>query len=149
MSKYPRKLQEIVDFFEGLSPEEKRENLIAYADQAQNYEPSDGEVFDLEDVRKDQECADTVGIYLKVDDKGGLHFKVKMGSHVQTLTKAMGAILCQGLEGIGAQEIMELDQDFVTKIIGVELVRVRSQTVYYVLSRIKGICKVYLGDISI
>jgi cysteine desulfuration protein SufE len=32
----------------------------------------------------------------------------------------------------------------VTRIIGAELVRVRSQTTYYVLSRIKGICKVYL-----
>ena len=31
-----------------------------------------------------------------------------------------------------------------TRIIGAELVRVRSQTTYYVLTRIKGICKVYL-----
>ena len=30
------------------------------------------------------------------------------------------------------------------RVVGSELVRVRSQTVYYVLSRIKGICKVYL-----
>jgi len=29
-------------------------------------------------------------------------------------------------------------------IVGTELVRVRSQTIYYVLTRIKGICKVYL-----
>ena len=34
--------------------------------------------------------------------------------------------------------------DFVTRIVGAELVRIRSQTTYYVLSRIKGICKVYL-----
>ena len=31
-----------------------------------------------------------------------------------------------------------------TRIVGSELVRVRSQTIYYVLTRIKGICKVYL-----
>ena len=30
------------------------------------------------------------------------------------------------------------------RIVGAELVRVRSQTTYYVLTRIKGICKVYL-----
>ena len=29
-------------------------------------------------------------------------------------------------------------------IVGAELVRVRSQTIYYVLTRIKGICKVFL-----
>src|SRR5437764_15216066 len=29
-------------------------------------------------------------------------------------------------------------------LVGAELVRVRSQTIYYVLTRIKGICKVYL-----
>jgi len=28
--------------------------------------------------------------------------------------------------------------------VGAELVRVRSQTIYYVLTRIKSICKVYL-----
>jgi cysteine desulfuration protein SufE len=32
----------------------------------------------------------------------------------------------------------------VTRIVGAELVRIRSQTIYYVLTRIKGICKVYL-----
>jgi cysteine desulfuration protein SufE len=32
----------------------------------------------------------------------------------------------------------------VTRIVGTELVRIRSQTVYYVLTRIKSICKVWL-----
>ena len=31
-----------------------------------------------------------------------------------------------------------------TRIVGTELVRIRSQTVYYVLTRIKSICKVWL-----
>ena len=39
---------------------------------------------------------------------------------------------------------VDLPQDFVTRIVGADLVRVRSQTTYYVLSRIKAICKVYL-----
>jgi cysteine desulfuration protein SufE len=41
-------------------------------------------------------------------------------------------------------EILEVPSDFVPKIVGGELIRARSQTVYYVLTRIKGICKVYL-----
>jgi len=56
----------------------------------------------------------------------------------------MTAILCKGLDGRTPQEILELPGDFVTRIVGAELVRVRSQTTYYVLTRIKGICKVYL-----
>jgi cysteine desulfuration protein SufE len=34
--------------------------------------------------------------------------------------------------------------DFVTRIVDTELVRIRSQTTYYLLTRIKGICKVWL-----
>jgi predicted component of type VI protein secretion system len=48
------------------------------------------------------------------------------------------------LEGSTPQEILDLPSDFVTRIVGSELVRVRSQTVYYVLTRIKSICKVWL-----
>src|SRR2546423_8524270 len=67
-----------------------------------------------------------------------------LGPEVQTLTRAMTAILCKGLDGRTPQEVLELPSDFVTRILGAELVRVRSQTIYYVLSRIKGFCKVYL-----
>ena len=67
-----------------------------------------------------------------------------LGPEVQTLTRAMTSILCKGLDGATPQEILDLPSDFVTRIVGAELVRVRSQTTYYVLTRIKGICKVYL-----
>ena len=46
--------------------------------------------------------------------------------------------------GVVMQEILDVPADFVTRIVGAELVRVRSQTTYYVLQRIKGICKVWL-----
>ncbi|NCX76949.1 MAG: Fe-S metabolism protein SufE, partial [Actinobacteria bacterium] len=61
---YPAKLQEIVSLFEHLPDEEKRESLISYSLTAKNSEPKEGEKFDLEDVRKDEECADTVGVFL-------------------------------------------------------------------------------------
>jgi len=95
-------------------------------------------------VRKDEECADTVGVYLQVDDQGRAHIRMTLGPEVQTLTRAMASILCKGLDGATPQEILDLPQDFVTRIVGANLVRVRSQTTYYVLSRIKSICKVYL-----
>lgn len=87
---------------------------------------------------------DTVGVYLHVGENGKAHIRMTLGREVQTLTRAMTAILCKSLEGSTPQEILDLPSDFVTRIVGAELVRIRSQTIYYVLTRIKGICKVYL-----
>ncbi|MBX7158522.1 MAG: SufE family protein [Verrucomicrobiae bacterium] len=143
-SHYPSKLQQIVDFFEGLSEEDKRENLIVYSDSARRCEPKADETFDLEDIRKDEECTDTVGVFLRVDPEGKAHFRLTLGPQVQTLTKAMTAILCKGLEDTTPQEVLAVPSDFVPRIVGGELVRVRSQTTYYILSRMKGICKVWL-----
>jgi cysteine desulfuration protein SufE len=141
---YPPKLDNIIDLFEHLPEDERRETLVSYADNAKRQEPRPGELFDLEDVRKDEECADTVGVYLHVDENGKAHIRMSLGPEVQTLTRAMTSILCKGLEGATPQEILDVPADFVTRIVGAELVRVRSQTTYYVLQRIKGICKVWL-----
>ena len=144
MSAYPAKLDNIIQLFEHLPEDERRETLVSYADNAKKQQPRPGEIFDLEDVRKDEECADTVGVYLHVDENGKAHIRMSLGPEVQTLTRAMTSILCKGLEGTTPQEILDVPADFVTRIVGAELVRVRSQTTYYVLQRIKGICKVWL-----
>jgi cysteine desulfuration protein SufE len=141
---YPVKLNKIINLFEMLPEDERRETLVSYADSAKRQEPRENETFDLVDVRKDEECTDTVGVYLHVDEQGKAQIRTTLGPEVQTLTRAMTAILCKGLEGSTPQEILDLPSDFVTRIVGTELVRVRSQTVYYVLTRIKSICKVYL-----
>ena len=144
MTGYPAKLNKIIHLFEILPEEERRETLVSYADVAKKQEPRAGEQFDLQDIRKDEECADTVGVYLHVDNQGKAQIRMTLGPEVQTLTRAMTAILCKGLEGTTPQEILDLPSDFITRIVGSELVRVRSQTIYYVLTRIKGICKAYL-----
>ncbi|MBA2585745.1 MAG: Fe-S metabolism protein SufE [Chthoniobacterales bacterium] len=141
---YPPKLESIIQLFEMLPEDERRETLVSYADNAKKQEPRAGETFNLEDIRKDEECADTVGVFLRVDAEGKAHLRMTLGPEVQTLTRAMTAILCKGLAGVSPNEIQELPSDFVTRIVGAELVRVRSQTIYYVLTRIKGICKVFL-----
>jgi|ERR1700730_5332353 len=141
---YPTKLDKIINLFESLPEDERRETLVSYADNAKRQEPREGEKFDLVDVRKDEECADTVGVYLHVDEWGTAQIRMTLGPEVQTLTRSMTAILCKGLEACTPQEILDVPSDFVTRIVGAELVRIRSQTIYYVLTRIKGICKVWL-----
>lgn len=140
---YPPKLQQIVDLFEALPDVEKRETLITYADSAKNQGPREGETFDLEDVRKDEECTDTVGVFLKVNPDRTTHFRITLGPQVQTLTKAMTSILCKGLEGCTIEQVLEVPADFVPKIVGADLVRQRSQTVYYILTRMKSSATVW------
>ena len=142
---YPPKLTEIISLFESLPEAEKRDMLIVFADSAAKQTPRSGETFDLEDVRKDEECTDTVGIFLKVDPDRSSHFRVTLGPQVQTLTKAMTSILCKGLEGTTPQELLDVPADFVPKIVGADLVRQRSQTVYYILTRMKSAAKVWLN----
>ena len=141
-SKYPPALEEIITLFETFDDAEKRENLIVYADQAELHAPREGETYVLEDVRKDEECTDTVGVFLLGDNDGRLTFRISLGPQVQTLTRAMTAILCEGLNGQTAATIHAIPADFVPRIVGGQLVRVRSQTVYYVLSRMKGAAQV-------
>jgi cysteine desulfuration protein SufE len=142
---YPTKLQAIIDLFQSLPDTGKRENLVLFSEGTKSLEPKPGEMFDLEDVRKDEECTDTVGVFLKVDQEKGVQFRMTLGPEVQTLTRAMSSILCKGLQGATPEEVLELESDFVPKIVGAELVRQRSQTTYYVLTRMKSACKVYLN----
>jgi cysteine desulfuration protein SufE len=67
---YPPKLDKIINLFEMLPEDERRETLVSYADNAAKQQPREGEQFNLVDVRKDEECADTVGVYLQVDNEG-------------------------------------------------------------------------------
>ena len=116
--RYPAKLNKIIHLFETLPEDERRETLVSYADNASKQEPRKGEQFDLVDVRKDEECADTVGVYLQVDAEGKAHLRMTLGPEVQTLTRAMTAILCKGLDGMTPQEILDVPSDFVTRIVG-------------------------------
>lgn len=134
---YPPPLQALIDHFESLPESERREGLIDLAEAAPHCAPKPGERFDFEQVRKDTECSDTVGIHLRRDEKGCLHLGVSLGQQVQTLTRALAVLLCRGLQGATPEEIKELPDDFIDRIIGSRLVTARGKTVYYVLNRIR------------
>jgi cysteine desulfuration protein SufE len=145
---YPASLAEVIEFFEFLPEAERRENLIHFADRAQTFRRKEGDHYELEDVRKDEECTDTVGVFLNANEHNQITFAIDLGDKVQTLTKAMTAILCQGLNGCRAEDILSVPADFVPRIVGAELVRLRSHTVYYVLSRMKTAVKMHLDQLK-
>jgi len=134
---YPAALQEIIALFEELPEGERRELLYSFAQSAAAREPREGETYLVEDERLDAICLDRVGVFLRLDGQGGAHFRVRLGPKVQTLTRALTAILCQGLEGLPPADVLTLDGDFIPLIVGAELMRLRSRTVYYVLDRMR------------
>jgi cysteine desulfuration protein SufE len=134
---YPPELQRLVDHFESLPEGERREGLIDLAEQSQSCAPKPDVAYQFEELRKDAECSDTVGIHVHLDDQQRVHFAVSLGCAVQTLTRAMTTILCRGLSGSTAEEVLAVSKDFVPRIVGAELVQMRARTVYYVLGRMK------------
>lgn len=129
-------LGKIINFFESLTDDEKRENLLSYANKSKAWEPDPDLIYDLEDIRKDEECTDTVGIYLKMD-QGKVFFNISMGPKVQTLTRALASILCEALKGSTIEQVLAVEDECITQIVGQKLVQLRSQTVYYLIHRMR------------
>jgi cysteine desulfuration protein SufE len=134
---WPPPLAEIVSFFAGLDEAGRRENLVALAETVPSIAPRYDLHYQMADVRTDPECMDEVGVFFHVDDTGAAHFAMTLGPKVQTLTRALAVILCRGLSGASPRAVLDVDRGFVPLIIGETLVRMRSQTVYYVLNRMK------------
>ena len=138
---YPPALQEIIDFFEPLEEGDRREALLTYAATADQYGPESDQAYVVAEVRKDAECLDEVGIFLSLNAKpsatNGVEVRMQLGRGVQTLTRALTAILCRGLNGASPRVVATLPDDFVAAIVGANLMRQRSRTVYYVLNRLR------------
>ncbi len=135
-STQPQNLGKIIIFFESLPDDEKRENLLSYADRSKAWEPNPDLIYDLEDIRKDEECTDTVGIYLKMH-QGKVFFNISMGPKVQTLTRALASILCEALKGATIEQVLAVKDECISQIVGEKLVQLRSQTVYYLIQRMR------------
>jgi cysteine desulfuration protein SufE len=133
----PPALLDLITFFEPLGEADRRAALMDLADEVRQYAPQPGDHYDLEDVRKDTECSDKVGIHLRQQDGDRIAVAISLGCQVQTLTRALSTILCRGLSGATRQDILGLSQDFIPRIVGAELVQLRSRTIYYVLGRLK------------
>ncbi len=135
-STQPQNLVKIINFFESLPDDEKRENLLSYANRSKAWEPNPDLIYDLEDIRKDEECTDTVGIYLKMH-QGKVFFNISMGPKVQTLTRALASILCEALKGATIEQVLAVKDECISQIVGEKLVQLRSQTVYYLIQRMR------------
>jgi len=152
--RYPRgvppALQSIAALFAGRSESERRELLLHYAGGAGRHTPRPDEHYAVSDLRHDDaECADVVGVYLRAAGDGRCHFRVAMGPEVQTLTRALAAILCEGLDGATPAEVLALPEAIVEDFAGAVLLRLRSRTVYYILRRMKEAAGKTVGSLGL
>ena len=136
MEKLPEKLSDLIHFFESLPENERRENLMLFADKVEKWNPDPNSNYDIKDIRKDEESTDTVGVFVKINE-GRVFFRMRLGPKVQTLTRAITSILCEVSEGESIERIRAIEKMAISRIVGQELVRLRSQTVYYILKRMK------------
>ena len=136
MDMRPNKFTELIHFFESLPENERRENLMLFAKKADKWVPDREINYCIQDVRKDEHCTDEVGIFVN-STNDTISFRVSLGPKVQTLTRAIASILCEISEEEKIEKIQAIQKNDISRIIGQELVRLRSQTVYYILERIQ------------
>ena len=145
MNKLPERLERIASYFEGLDEQSRRERLIAFAGQSEKWLPKPDDEILYKDIRKDEECLDEVGVFI-TEDNIGLSWRMQYGKDVQILTRAIGTILSDGLDHAKPEEIISLPADVIHRIIGQQLFRNRSQSIYYIFNRIKQAMKKYLEE---
>jgi cysteine desulfuration protein SufE len=109
---------------------------MLFADKVEKWNPDPNSDYDIKDIRKDEQCTDTVGVFVQINE-GRVFFKMLLGPKVQTLTRAISSILCEVSEGESIEKIQAIEKMAISRIVGQELVRLRSQTVYYILERMK------------
>lgn len=133
----PRKLSEIVSLFESVSDIERRDLLNRFAENSLEYAPEKDIDYDIIDMRKDPECSDAIGVFLKLLPDNGVRFAVFLGPKSQTLTRSLASILCRGFEGESLTAILQTPRTVIEQIVGTEFVRLRSRTVFYMLDRMQ------------
>lgn len=129
-------LEAQVQHFETLDNSARIQALIGLAQAVADFEPQPSQNWDFSEVRQDEECLDSLGVYLK-KDQDTLHFAASVGEETTTLTRALTAVLVCHLSGETSQRILELSNSFVPRLVGEGLLRQRRNTAYYPLRRIQ------------
>ena len=91
-------LDSAVKMFETFPKETKIQGLISSADSLPRLAPKEGENWDVEDVRKDHECLDVVGLYVE-SRMATCKLAATVGKEVTTLTRALTSLFVENLSG--------------------------------------------------
>jgi cysteine desulfuration protein SufE len=129
-------LEAHVQHFENLDNSARIQALIGLAQAVGSIEPAPNASWDFTEVRQDEECLDSLGVYLK-KDHSTLQLAASVGEETTTLTRALTAVLVQHLSGETPERILEVSGSVVPRLVGENLLRQRRNTAYYPLRRIQ------------
>jgi sulfur transfer protein SufE len=129
-------LEQQVQHFETLDNSARIKALIELAQNVSSLEPKKTDIWDLTEIRQDQECLDEMGLYLR-HNNNSLELAATVGSEATTLTRALTAVLVKHLNGETKDRILELKDSFVPRLVGESLLRQRRNAAYYPLRRIQ------------
>lgn len=129
-------LEQTVEELQALPRDAQITNLIKLAGGLANFAPDSSQRWEVEDVRQDLECADTVGLYVR-RSATGVRLAAEVGSEVTTLTKALTALMVQHLDGETPTAIASVTPSQLSGIVPESLLRQRQNTVNYALQRLQ------------
>jgi cysteine desulfuration protein SufE len=140
-------LEAQVKHFETLDNSARIQALIGLAQTVSRLGPTPDNTWDFSEVRQDEECLDSLGVFLKKDHHV-LHFAATVGEETTTLTRALTSVLVQHLSGETPERILSLSNQFVPRLVGEQLLRQRRNTAYYPLRRIQEAVKNFSTSIA-
>jgi sulfur transfer protein SufE len=129
-------LEAKVQHFESLDNSARIQALIGLAQTVGEVDPTSVQEWDFSEVRQDEECLDSLGVYLK-KDQTRLQLAASVGDETTTLTRALTSVLVQHLNGETPERILEVKDSLVPRLVGESLLRQRRNTAYYPLRRIQ------------
>jgi cysteine desulfuration protein SufE len=138
-------LERTAQHFESLEKDGRIQALIALADGLLKLAPEDGERWDVKDIRKDLECQDVVGLFVRRDGER-VHLAAEVGQEVTTLTRALTALFVENLNGEQSADILAVDPNLIPRVVGESLMRQRSNSAYYTLRRLKEAVRALEGE---
>ena len=129
-------LEHRIEELQALPRDAQITNLIALAGDLKQLAPDSTQRWEVEDVRQDLECADTVGLFVR-RDQANVRLAAEVGQEVTTLTKALTALMVQHLDGETPTAIASVTANQLSKIVPESLLRQRQNTVNYAVQRLQ------------
>jgi len=135
MSAIPEKVSEILSQFAAMTPGEHRMALIKYSHTSGQVAPLPDERFTCSSERIDEGCTDSVGVFIR-DEGDSVRLCIRLGRNTQTLTRAIGHILCLGLDGGPLEALLNMPDDLSARLIGMPADGYHARKLRYMQNRI-------------
>lgn len=118
---YPKNIQRVADYFEGISDEHKRiQTLISYSKKFKEV-PEEVAARPFDAQHRVPECESDVYIWTQVDAKKKVNIHAAVENPQGLSARAFAAVLQKALKDAKVEDVEQLDNELVYKIFGKQL----------------------------